>query len=186
MLVSADYVYYSPWKVLIAVTLLNKTAGQNAVPVFFQVMERWPTPAALAEGECSTRVTYHLSNLAISMHISIAPLSLLFELLKDLGLGEVRSQRLVDISRATLADPPQPDNLRPSRGKTTALFLSDNSFVVKDVKYPPTPISHLPGCGPYALDSYRIFCTGGEEWRRVRPTEKELAKYLVSARCCIG
>ncbi|PBK98429.1 hypothetical protein ARMGADRAFT_1130416, partial [Armillaria gallica] len=36
--------------------------------------------------------------------------------------------------------------------------------VVKDPlrnvkKSPPTPISHLPGTGRYALDSYSIFCT---------------------------
>ncbi|EJF55730.1 hypothetical protein DICSQDRAFT_73043 [Dichomitus squalens LYAD-421 SS1] len=151
-----EYVLHSPWKVLVAVTLLNKTAGQKAIPVFFEVMEHWPTPAALAE----------------------APLSLLFELLKDLGLGDMRSQRLVDISQAFLSDPPQAGILRPSPGRTTALLLSDDSIVVKDVKYPPTPISHIPGCGPYALDSYRIFCTGGDEWRSVRPTDKELVKYL--------
>jgi hypothetical protein len=45
--------------------------------------------------------------------------------------------------------------------------------------YPPTAISHLPGCGKYALDSYRIFCMGGEEWKHVMPEDKELNKYLV-------
>ena len=111
-----------------------------------------------------------------------APLSLLFEILKDLGLGQVRSQRLIDISQTFLDRPPQADILYPSRGKYIALLTaSDGSFDLKQVKYPPTPISHLPGCGPYALDSYRIFCTGGDEWKNVRPSDKELVKYLVSA-----
>ncbi|KAG8891766.1 hypothetical protein FRC01_014521 [Tulasnella sp. 417] len=75
------------------------------------------------------------------------------------------------------------------------------------VRYPPTPISHLPGVGRYALDSYRIFSpalSGGgaprdeqhclrnllspcddsseakPEWKEVLPEDKELRKYLVS------
>ncbi|PIL30973.1 hypothetical protein GSI_05666 [Ganoderma sinense ZZ0214-1] len=152
-----DYVSYSPWKVLIAVTLVNKTSGRKAIPVFFDVIQRWPTPASLAD----------------------APLSLLFEIIKDLGLGQIRSQRLIDISQAFLDHPPQPDTLHPSRGKHTALFVtSDGSFDLKHVQYPPTPISHIPGCGPYALDSYRIFCAGGDDWMNVRPSDKELVKYL--------
>ncbi|EOD49218.1 putative methyl- binding domain-containing protein 4 protein [Neofusicoccum parvum UCRNP2] len=58
-------------------------------------------------------------------------------------------------------------------------------------------IAHLPGCGAYALDSWRIFCrdplrgvaldwngagVGDEgfepEWKRVRPTDKELRAFL--------
>ncbi|KAI1787837.1 DNA glycosylase [Ganoderma leucocontextum] len=152
-----DYVSHSPWKVLIAVTLVNKTAGAKAIPVFFDIIQRWPNPAALAD----------------------APFSLLFETLKDLGLGQIRSQRLIDISQAFIDHPPRVDKLHPSRGKHTAVFItSDGSFVLDQVKYPPTPISHIPGCGPYALDSYRIFCAGGDEWKAVRPTDKELIKYL--------
>ena len=93
----------------------------------------------------------------------------------------MRTQRLVDISQTFIADPPSPDRPRPSRGKTTVLVhSSDGRPVVRQVQYPPTPVSHVPGCGPYALDSYRIFCTPGEEWKHVRPTDKELVKYLVS------
>ncbi|KIO30089.1 hypothetical protein M407DRAFT_242303 [Tulasnella calospora MUT 4182] len=72
-------------------------------------------------------------------------------------------------------------------------------------RYPPTPISHLPGVGRYALDSYRIFSPtfrgGGAprdeqrclqnllspcddskdppEWQEVLPEDKELRKYLI-------
>lgn len=102
-------------------------------------------------------------------------------MLRDLGFGEKRSQRLVDISQVFLSDPPVAERPRPSRGSTTALFFTgDGAVKFKPVPYPPTPISHIPGCGPYALDSYRIFCTGGEGWKAVRPTDKELIKYLVS------
>lgn len=49
-------------------------------------------------------------------------------------------------------------------------------------RYPPTCISHLPGSGPYALDSYRIFCGAEDEWKVVAPADKELVKYLVRHR----
>lgn len=47
-----------------------------------------------------------------------------------------------------------------------------------------SPISHLPGSGKYAIDSYRIYCggiAGEDEWRHVRPEDKELIRYLVSS-----
>lgn len=49
-----------------------------------------------------------------------------------------------------------------------------------------SPISHLPGVGPYALDSYRIFCTvyddpTSQEWKQVQPTDKQLSLYLVGS-----
>jgi hypothetical protein len=39
-----------PWKLLIAVMLLNKTAGRVAVPIFWRLIKRWPTPESLAQG----------------------------------------------------------------------------------------------------------------------------------------
>ncbi|KAF7293853.1 hypothetical protein HMN09_01181300 [Mycena chlorophos] len=43
-----------PWKVLIAVTLLNKTSGALAIPVFWKLIEQWPTPFALSQGASRT------------------------------------------------------------------------------------------------------------------------------------
>ena len=48
------------------------------------------------------------------------------------------------------------------------------------IDYPPTHVSHYPGSGKYALDSYRIFCMGKGEWKNVNPDDKELRRYLVS------
>jgi hypothetical protein len=39
-----------PWKLLVAVTLLNKTSGRCAVPIFWTLINRWPTPRSLAKG----------------------------------------------------------------------------------------------------------------------------------------
>lgn len=40
---------YEPWKMLVAVTLLNKTSGRAANPVREEIFERWPTPQSLSE-----------------------------------------------------------------------------------------------------------------------------------------
>ncbi|KAI0816051.1 DNA glycosylase [Trametes gibbosa] len=149
-----EHVAADPWKVLVAVTLLNKTAGKHAIPVFFEIVDRWPTPAALAD----------------------APRSLLQELVQHLGLGEMRTSRLIDISQTYLADPPTSDRSRRSRGKL--LLPNADGEHMQRSHYPPTPVSHFPGCGPYALDSYRVFCSGNDEWKSVRPRDKELARYL--------
>lgn len=79
-----------------------------------------------------------------------------------------------------LQDPPRLPDLRHSNYK---LPISVNSSSKRE-RYPPTPISHLPGTGPYALDSFRIFCSSlddlsPEEWKSVIPTDKELIRYLV-------
>ena len=62
-------------------------------------------------------------------------------------------------------------------------LLFYKSKVVKNktiIEYPPTHISHYPGSGKYALDSYRIFCMGKGEWKKVSSDDKELRRYLVS------
>ncbi|KAH9917696.1 DNA glycosylase [Epithele typhae] len=151
-----DHVSADVWKVLVAVTLLNKTAGRLSVPIFFEILNTWPTPTSLA-GASHTE---------------------LFAMIKDLGLGATRAHRLVSISQTFLSQPPTPSTTYKSRGKTTSLSTSPTGeLVLIEVDYPPTPISHIPGCGPYALDSYRIFCAG-DEWKNVRPTDKELIRYL--------
>jgi hypothetical protein len=47
---SAEVVAHDPWKLLIAVTLLNKTSGKLAIPVFWKILAKWSTPWALSQG----------------------------------------------------------------------------------------------------------------------------------------
>nr|GAT51328.1 predicted protein [Mycena chlorophos] len=158
-----------PWKVLIAVTLLNKTAGALAIPVFWKLVEQWPTPFALSQGAFHIRppLSTTLTDLA-------ADEPFLVSLLTPLGTQNRRAARLIALSRNYLLDPPSPHDVRRSRA--SGPLLSPR----KREKYPDTPISHLPGAGAYALDSYRIFCAsaGEDEWRNVQPADKELRKYL--------
>ncbi|PCH37605.1 hypothetical protein WOLCODRAFT_140960 [Wolfiporia cocos MD-104 SS10] len=161
-----EYVAHDPWKVLVAVTLLNKTAGKHAVPVFQSLIAEWPTAKALAQ----------------------APPAAILDRIEHLGLGVIRTQRLIKLSQDYLDDPPVPGRLRPSRCYIY-ICAHDPSTDMDDAgaptrtsrvrqRYPPTVVSHLPGCGAYALDSYRIFCGHADEWQVVRPTDKELIKYL--------
>ena len=47
-----ELVQGDPWKLLIATMLLNKTSGKVALPVFWYIVNRWPTPKQLADGMC--------------------------------------------------------------------------------------------------------------------------------------
>ncbi|KAG9222937.1 hypothetical protein CCMSSC00406_0000374 [Pleurotus cornucopiae] len=148
-----------PWKLLVAVTLLNKTAGKLAIPVFYTIMKQWPTPWALSQ----------------------APHSVLSDLLRPLGCYDIRANRLTCLSSACLLDPPCVTDLRPTNILITVPNAHLHSPGTQRSRYPPTPISHLPGTGPYALDSYRIFCIQeSDEWKRVMPSDKELVRFLVS------
>lgn len=148
------------WKVLVAVMLLNKTTGKAAIPVFRDLMSRWPNPTLMAEGDDSSKYAH----MIVSSAFPLAPMCLLQELLTPLGLQKTRADRIIRLSVMYLADPPSFDAPRKSRVPY----------------YPPTAVSHLPGCGRYALDSFRIFCCP-DEWMNVMPTDKELIKYLVNS-----
>ncbi|KLO07623.1 hypothetical protein SCHPADRAFT_836401 [Schizopora paradoxa] len=147
-----------PWKLLVAVMLLNKTAGKLAIPVFWQILSIWGTPEALSEANAAD----------------------LKELIQPLGLHERRSKRMIELSKAYIADPPRVDTLRPTNSYLVPVkdVVTGEARILVKEKYPPTPASHLPGSGPYALDSYRIFCMPGDHWKTVMPADKELIKYM--------
>lgn len=42
---------HDPWRMLVATALLNKTTGRAANPIREEIFRRWPSAAALAEGE---------------------------------------------------------------------------------------------------------------------------------------
>lgn len=170
----------SPWKLLVVVTLLNKTAGKLAIPTFWKILAKWPTPLELSKGKgvrSFDRLWFH-----ILFHL--ADEEELVSMIRHLGTQTIRAKRLINLSRAYIREPPSAYDLRTS-AKRASFF--ENS---EGASYPATPISHLPGTGPYALDSYRIFCTihddpTCEEWKLVMPTDKELIRYLVCYKLCI-
>lgn len=82
-----------------------------------------------------------------------------------LGLQSIRARRLISLSAAFLGQHDRDEQEQPG---------SQNLR-----RRPSIPISHLPGSGPYALDSYRIYCGGPDAWRTVVPRDKELIRFIV-------
>ena len=128
--------------------------------------------------QCTSSILYK-SNL-----IYLANEEEIIALIRHLGTQSVRSRRLICLSRAYLQEPPSLYDLRSSK---YIKMCSPSTLSCTSKAYPATPISHLPGTGRYALDSYRIFCTEkhglNSEWKTVLPTDKELVRYLVSQSC---
>ena len=173
-----------PFDLLVAVTLLNRTKGTVAVPIFFTLMAKFSTPKKLAA----------------------APVGAIVAIIGRLGLQNNRAKSLIGMARRWSCDDAAPrkgyryrtlhypytgagSNIRPGE------VIADE---VDDPREGAFEIGHLPGVGPYALDSWRIFCRdmlrglakgyngeGAEagsafepEWKRVLPKDKELRGFL--------
>ncbi|KPM38961.1 hypothetical protein AK830_g7604 [Neonectria ditissima] len=179
---------HDPFWLLIAVTFLIKTHGKLAIPTFYRVKERFPSPE-------------HVADPANAEELA--------GMIRHLGLSMVRVAFMQKYARGFLNDPPKAGvrykvknydcrDVDPSRSP-------DNSFTIIE----PGPsklegdtddreaweIGHLTK-GKYAIDSWRIFCRdqllgraedwngkGREpefqpEWMRVMPADKELRAYL--------
>lgn len=164
---------HEPFRLLVATIFLNKTRGEQAMPVFYQLMERYPTVAEMASAKVED-VT---------------------EIIKRLGFQNQRARKIVHMSKMWLERPPE-------LGKRMRKHNYPKKGDGKDVKADEVigdedtrtawEISHLPGVGPYSHDSWRMFCRDEmrglasdwlgkdaaedfePEWKRVLPTDKEL------------
>ncbi|MCJ1469124.1 hypothetical protein MMC07_007757 [Pseudocyphellaria aurata] len=177
---------HDPFQLLIAVIFLNKTRGSVAMPVFYDLISRLPTPADLAAAK-------HEDIVYVFQH---------------LGLQNTRATKCIKLAKTWLESP-------PVKGKRYRRLHYPNKDDGKDINVNEGPISdedervawevgHLAGIGSYAIDSWRIFCrdelrglpTGlpnrdemerdpavrevelSKEWTRVLPSDKELRAYL--------
>lgn len=170
-----------PFRLLIAVTFLNKTRGSVAMPVFYELMEYYPTPADLAAANQQDVVN----------------------IIQHLGLQNQRAATCINLAKAWLERP-------PDKAKRYRVLHYPNYGDGKDIKVGEIigyddervawEIGQLPGCGAYAMDSWRIFCRDevrgspmglpeelteetkrielSKEWARVLPLDKELRAYL--------
>ncbi|KAF2788942.1 DNA glycosylase, partial [Melanomma pulvis-pyrius CBS 109.77] len=153
--------------------LWNQTTAKAARPVLFRLLSAYPTPEVLAA----------------SSHEDV------LKIIRTLGLQEKRTTRIIELAKTWVAAPPCLTRRYARRHYPT--FCSDMRLRLKDGELLPLndprpgwEIAHLPGVGPYALDSYRIFYRdtlwGVEEgdgiepeWKRVVPLDKDLRAYLV-------
>lgn len=180
-----ERLYYNHFLLLIAMIFLNKTRGAVAMPVFYNLIARYPDPAALAAAKHEDIVT----------------------VFQHLGLQNQRARKCIGIARTWLETP-------PAKGKRYKRLHYPNKTDGKDIAADENPIDdddprvaweigHLVGIGAYAIDSWRIFCRDelrglpsglpsmreleddevkavemAKEWTRVVPTDKELRAYL--------
>lgn len=172
---------HDPFHLLIAVIFLNKTRGSVALPVFYELMERYPTPADLAAAKQDDVV----------------------EIIQHLGLQNQRAKKCINLAKAWLERPPE-------KGKRYRVLHYPEKDDGKDVRPGDIlneedervawEIGQLPGIGVYAIDSWRIFCRDElrglpsglpqeltpetkdeelqKEWTRVLAGDKELRAYL--------
>ncbi|KAF2405612.1 DNA glycosylase, partial [Trichodelitschia bisporula] len=160
-----------PFALLIACVLLNKTHASRGLPLFRSLIAHHPTPSSLA----STSET----SLALT--------------LSALGLQNARARTLIALAQAWITNPPTRGRRYrtldyPYRGAGRDIapgeVLGDEE---EDGREGAWEVGHLPGLGPYAWDSWRMFCRDRlrgvgegveEEWKRVRPGDKELKAFV--------
>lgn len=169
---------HDPFRLLIATIFLNRTRGGVALPVLFQVFERYPTIEAMAAAAQSEFVS----------------------LIRCLGFQNQRATKCITLAQTWLTNPPTPHKRyrrihypREFDGRNVG---RDECIDQEDLRV-AWEVAHLPGVGAYSLDSWRIFCrdelrglaedwigTGAKEsgfvpeWKCVLPQDKELRAYL--------
>jgi len=187
----------SLYGLIVQAILWNQTTGKQARPVLHRIMKDFPTPNDLAKAENDGLV----------------------DILYPIGLYNSRAKRLKDLGQAWCERPPVPGK-GYTRARGRYMFVpapapgeegnqddkenpskKDRKALVKDVKgaepvFGHWEIAHLPGVGPYCLDSFRIFYRDKmrelaedwlgkgagvnfePEWKRVVPMDKDLRRYV--------
>ena len=163
---------HEPFRLLIAVIFLNKTRGTVALPVFYELIESYPTVQALADAK-------HEDVVGILQH---------------LGLQNARAKKLVGLAKTWLDSPPAMGKRYrrlhyPCHGDGSDVKVNECLADESEDSRVGWEVAHLPGIGVYGLDSWRIFCRDrlkglrdvkeeDGEWTKVLPLDKELRAYL--------
>ncbi|CAI7589256.1 unnamed protein product [Penicillium viridicatum] len=169
---------HDPFRLLIATIFLNRTRGGVALPVLFQVFERYPTIEAMAEANPPELVS----------------------MINCLGFQNQRARKCITLAQTWLSDPPNKSKryrkLHYPRKLDGRNVGREECIDEEDLRV-AWEIAHLPGVGAYSLDSWRIFCRDElrgkasdwkgtdatevgfvPEWKCVLPHDKELRAYL--------
>lgn len=168
---------HDPFRLLIAVTFLNRTHGKHAIPVFYKLMERYPTPELLAAASKSDIVS----------------------IIHRLGFQNQRADTYLRYASIWTTNPPMKGKRYAARDyphRGCGRDVSKDEVISDDDPRSAWELAHLTS-GRYALDSWRIFSRdilrgvassfNGEkaseanfqpEWMRVQPEDKELRAFL--------
>lgn len=167
------------FRLLVATCLLNQTKGRAAMPVFWELLRRWPDEHSLAKADVVE----------------------LTELLQPIGLHNIRARRLVNMAQTMVEIPYDENKLFKSRDRTAPdtpigiypgvgryaidswrIFVAGGGASVglrgakptspfdsvlktaKDAPFPPLD-TQVPATAP--------------EWKSVMPLDKELRAYLI-------
>lgn len=173
---------HDPFRLLLATIFLNKTPGARAMPIFFKLMEKYPTPEKLAQ--------------AVQADVT--------EIIHELGFQNQRAAKCIAMARRWIQDPPVKGRRWRKKDypvKGDGKDIKPDEIIADEDERVAWEISHLPGLGPYSHDSWRMFCRdelrglasayNGEnaqisegkavfepEWKRVLPTDKELRAWM--------
>jgi len=147
---------HTPFHLLLACIFLSKTRGSVALPLFYTLITRYPTPSALATADVAAVIA----------------------VFQNLGLQNQRGRRVVALAKAWVED-------EPRRGRRWRRRGYPRGRDGRDIKACEEPIpdeeddsrvaweiGHLPGVGRYALDSWRMFCRD-----RLRGVERGMGDY---------
>jgi methyl-CpG-binding domain protein 4 len=166
-----------PFELLLATIFLNKTPGERAMPVCYQLLAQYPTPAALADAKVED-ITH---------------------IIRHLGFQNQRAHKIVGLAKGWVTRPPKFDVRYRKVGyplKGDGKNVAAEEGITDTDERVAWEISHLPGLGPYSHDSWRMFCRdklrgraagyrgedAGEdfepEWKRVLPRDKELRAWM--------
>lgn len=155
----------SPFRLLIATIFLNRTRGPVAIPVLFQLFQRYPT----------------ISDMACAKHADIV------DIIRGLGFQNQRATKFIALARKWLESPPErgrryrklnypckrdgadvaPDEVVGDEEDEEDVEEERGGRDQEDTSSTRAggcrtrvawEIAHLPGIGAYAIDSWRIFC----------------------------
>lgn len=169
-----------PFRLLLATIFLNKTPGARAMPIFYQLMAKYPTPQDLANAE-QPDVT---------------------KIIRELGFQNQRARKCIAMANMWVQDTPVKNRRWRKLGyplRSDGKDVKEGEVIDDEDTRVAWEISHLPGLGPYSHDSWRMFCRdqlrglssgyNGEdaddgfepEWKRVLPLDKELRAWMTWA-----
>ncbi|KAG6994151.1 hypothetical protein G7Y79_00046g082020 [Physcia stellaris] len=151
----------SPFALLIAVIFLNKTRGKVALPLFYQLMKKWPTPEKLAAAEIE-EVVQVFSTLGLQNQRAKKVVALAKAWVENMPRRGRRWRRLHYPRKGDGADVGRDEVLGDEDDNNTSEDYEKREQVeenkVKGNKRIAWEVGRLPGVGSYAIDSWRIFC----------------------------
>lgn len=168
------------FRLLVATCLLNQTKGRAAMPVFWELLRRWPDEHSLAKADVVE----------------------LTDLLQPIGLHNIRAHRLINMSKTMVEIPYDENNSFKSRDRTApdtpiGIYPGVGRYAIDSWRIfiagggasvglqgdkPVSPFDTLVALTPPEGDEkpqVAISVSQEAEWKSVMPLDKELRAYLV-------